>query len=187
MIMAKVLNVIWVGGTSALARTYVEEIGGRPTYQHFRMRFLMVGHEPPTAVAEDDVASFGVEHSSPTGLVASHTHLDLASRESVRTLFDRLPKYSGPAVLVVGVRPPLVEAPKWPQWMRGSSDRSSSSQSSAVESNVVSTADNLDLVASLEFLVHVAAQSGVLGVLHVSSIAAADHLRPQVSHRLNLQ
>jgi len=77
--MADVLNVIWVGGTSALARTFAEEIGGGSKHQRFRTRLLMVGHEPPMAVAEDEGARFGAEHSSPTGLLASHTHLDLTS------------------------------------------------------------------------------------------------------------
>ena len=188
--MAEVLNVIWVGGTSALARTYVEEIGGRSKYQQFRTRFLMVGHEPPMAVAEDEGTSFGAEHSSPTGLVASHTHLDLTSRESVQTLFDRLPKYSGPTIMVVSVRPPLVEAPTWPRWLGGNDERNNTTTRRSAEGSqsmeATATSGDLQLVASLEYLVQIAAKSGVLGVLHVSSIAAVDHLRPQVGFKYSL-
>ena len=57
--MTDVLNIIWVGGTSALARTYVDEIGARPQFQQFRVRFIMVGHEPPVSVAEGDLTSVG--------------------------------------------------------------------------------------------------------------------------------
>jgi hypothetical protein len=117
--------------------------------------------------------------------VASHTHLDLTSPGSVRTLSARLPRYRGPAVLVVSVRPPLVAAPTRPRWLGGGdSGRCSFEHDSGVEE--AATSGGVHLVAPLEALVHVAAGFGVQGVLHVSSIAAADHLRPQVRHGASL-
>ena len=125
-------RVLWIGGSSALARTYFEEVHparGVPS-------IIAAAPAPPDAWDLPSDVPF--------------VPLDLSSEESVRTLFSRLP-HAVDAVLF-GVRASLVYG----------------------------TADEHERLANnLGLLLRVAASAGVTSVLHISSIAVADHVTAQ--------
>ena len=83
--MAKVL---WVGGSSALARSYFDEV--HPVHRQ-HLQLIAAAPTPPTWPLPDDVA---------------FVELDMASEASVRTLFLRLP--TGIDAIIFGVRASLV-------------------------------------------------------------------------------
>ena len=75
------MAVLWVGGSSALCRTYMEEVGpqGRP--------FVLTSHEPPTLEQRE------LEENNP---LVRFVQLDLLQEDSVRTVFERIPEYTPP-------------------------------------------------------------------------------------------
>jgi hypothetical protein len=134
----RVTTVIWVGGTSALARTYFDEV--HPTV---RDRLHIVVAAP--ALPSWTLPKVGV----------SFVALDLLDVKSVDSFFSRpelLDTYrTGPSVMIIGVRLSLVWA--------------GSRQST--------------LAAHLGRLISRAAVAGCLGVVHISSVAVADHVVSQ--------
>ena len=87
--MAKVL---WVGGSSALARSYFDEV--HPAHRQ-RIQLIAAAPTPPNWPLPDDVP---------------FVELDMASAASVRTVFQRLPSGvdSGIDAIIFGVRASLV-------------------------------------------------------------------------------
>ena len=130
-------RVLWVGGTSALARTYFEEV------------------HPARGVPKVTVAaplprkrlSWGWPNW-PKGV--QFVELDLTSEESVSTVFSRLKEPVD--ALVLGARASLV-------WS--------------------SPDEHERLSRHLALLLQEAAKHGVTSVLHISSIAVADHVVAQ--------
>lgn len=125
-------GVLWVGGSSGLARTFFEERVGPLEGE----RFICTGVEPDAPEWLLSVPSL------------AYVPLDLTSAASVGTLFQRLPHGAG--TLVIGARLPLL-----------------------------GSGAHTTLLPQLGALVAAAAVAGVRRVLHVSSVAAADHLRAQ--------
>lgn len=125
-------GVLWVGGSSGLARTFFEERVGPLKGE----RFICTGVEPDAPEWLLGVPSL------------AYVPLDLTSAASVGTLFQRLPHGAG--TLVIGARLPLL-----------------------------GSGAHTTLLPQLGALVAAAAVAGVRRVLHVSSVAAADHLRAQ--------
>ena len=144
-------TIIWVGGTSALARTYVEElketIGLSPKIP---ARFILAGVEEPT----DD----------------NHVHLDVTSESSVRSFFSRIPNIVNPSgtketrILVLSIRQPLVVTSPRQKDLITHLDllvRLAVAPTGKTKSGGIS------------------AGGGASAVVHVSSIAVVDHLRAQ--------
>ena len=125
-------HTLWVGGTSALARSYFEEV--HPA--HGAPLITVAAPAPPAA------------WELPAGV--AFVELDLTSESSIRSLFSRLPHAVD--TLVLSVRVSLVWAT--PQ-------------------------QHEELVQHLGLLLRAAAAGGCTSVLHVSSIAVADHVTPQ--------
>ena len=125
------MRVLWVGGTSALSRTYFEEV------------------HPARGVSSVVVAAPALPAwSLPNG--AAFVDLDLLSEKSVATLFSRLPHPVD--ALVIGVRLSLV-------WARPE--------------------QHDQLAEHVALLIQLAAWHGCKAVLHLSSIAVADHVTSQ--------
>ena len=134
----RVTTVIWVGGTSALARTYFDEV--HSTVRD-RLHIVVAAPAPPSWTLPKVGVSF--------------VALDLLDVKSVDSFFSRpslLDTYrTGPSVMIIGVRLSLVWA--------------GSRQST--------------LAAHLGRLISRAAAAGCLGVVHISSVAVADHVVSQ--------
>ena len=124
-------RVLWVGGTSALTRTYFEDVHPARGV-------------PKVIVAAPCLPSW----SLPDG--ATFVELDLMSEKSVATIFSRLPHPV--EALVLGVRLSLV-------WARPEQHE--------------------QLAQHVGLLVQLAAWHGCKSVLHISSIAVADHVTAQ--------
>ena len=123
-------SILWVGGSSALARTYFEEV------------------HPARGLSKIIVAAPELPPwPFPEGV--TFAPLDLASEESIRSLFTRSLKIN---TLVLSVRLSLVWAK--PQ-------------------------EHARLVQHLDLLLRCAADAGCTSVLHISSIAVADHVETQ--------
>ena len=131
-------TTLWVGGSSALARTYFEELHPNAS----------MGHVIVAAPRRPDVIADG--WCLPADV--SFVELDLLCHESVRTLISRLPSPGRVDALVLSVRLSLV-------WSRAE--------------------DHERLAEHVGDLVRVAASCGCKTVMHVSSIAVADHVTPQ--------
>ena len=124
-------RVLWVGGTSALARTYFEEC------------------HPARGVSSIIAAApWKPAWSLPKDV--AFVELNLSSQESVRSLFERLPH--GVDSIIFGVRASLVYG----------------------------TPEEHEMLSNnLELLLRSGAAAGVTSVLHISSIAVADHVTSQ--------
>ncbi len=127
-------TMIWVGGSSALARTYFEEV-----HQTQGLHVIVAAPARPRWT----LPTVGVDFIS----------LDLLDKGSVESFFTRLEplEQAGPSVMVIGVRLSLVWA--------GSRQTT--------------------LATHLGRLIENAASAGCLGVLHISSVAVADHVVEQ--------
>ena len=124
-------RVLWIGGSSALARTYFEEVHparGVPT-------MIAAAPMPPSWQLPPDV---------------KFVSLDLSSEDSVRTLFERLPHRVDS--IIFGVRASLVYG---------------------------TAEEHGQLTNNLGLLLRCAAAAGVTSMLHISSIAVADHVTTQ--------
>jgi hypothetical protein len=125
-------TLLWIGGSSALARTYFEEV--HTTSRDFP-RVIAAAPAPPS------------NWQLPSG--AEFVALDLFSEDSVRTLWDRLPCKCD--ALVLGVRLSLVWA----------------------------GTEQVKLTTHLKLLLTGAAKAGCRVILHISSVAVADHVVAQ--------
>ena len=126
-------NTLWVGGSSSLARTYVNEFG------------------------VDDLLLVGAEASAPSWVLrlgARYRSLDLTALDDVTAA--RFIKESGPiSTIVVGVRPLLFAA-------------------------TTKTMIPQQMIRGIRILLENAFETNdVRFVLHISSVAAVDHLRSQ--------
>jgi len=126
-------TALWVGGTSALARTYFDEVHSTSS-----LRIIIAAPSLPAWPLPVDVV---------------FVKLDLFSEESVGSLWQRLPHATD--VLILGVRLSLVWA----------GDRQSA------------------LATHLRHLIDGSAKNGCRAVLHISSVAVADHVVAQ--HNVN--
>ena len=171
---AKALDdgVLWVGGTSGLALTFFEEELGPLPGEHW--------------------VCAGVDSSAPAWLAgrAAFVHVDLTSAESVASLFSRLPHAVG--TLIFGARLPLVGDDAHATLLlhlgtllTGANPYPKSASQSVghpYPSPGAAVAQVWSLTLTLiPILLTAAADAGVHRVLHISSVAAADHLRAQVS------
>jgi hypothetical protein len=125
-------TLLWIGGSSALARTYFEEL--HPKSEVFS-HVLAAAPAPPTNWRLPARAEF--------------VKLDLFCEESVRTLWARLPRRCD--ALVLGVRLSLVWA----------------------------GTEQVRLTSHLQLLLTGAAAAGCSVMLHISSVAVADHVVAQ--------
>ena len=149
-------GVLWVGGSSGLALTYFEEIGVQRNE-----RFVCTGIEPEAPVALQQLsAGYRDEGAHPDGgswgRELAYERLDLTSEASIDLLFggqpgqkSRLPH--GLGTLVLSMRAPL-----WGD-----------------------VSGHTLLLRHLGTLLRRAADCGIRRVVHISSVAAADHLRAQ--------
>lgn len=145
-------TIIWVGGTSALARTYIEElketIGLCP---ELPARFILAGVEEPS----DE----------------NHVHLDVTSESSVRSFFSRIPKIINSTsstletrILVLSIRQPLVVT---------------SARQKDLIAHIGLLVRLAVAPLGKTKSGGVSAGGGVSAVVHVSSVAVVDHLRAQ--------
>ena len=151
--MATPSAVVWVGGTSGLAKEYFAEFGLE--VEGSNRFFVLAGHEAREPVGLLSPASGRGSGTPPGAARYCYEQLDMLDGGSVLTFFDRvLARVGGGglqgATLVLSVRLSLV-------W----------------GSNHVAMTNRLELLLSK------AVDAGVRQVIHVSSVAVVDHVKDQ--------
>jgi hypothetical protein len=153
-------GILWIGGTSALARTYFDEVVS--TIESPPSSFIVTG-------VENSIQN--IRHSKK--VKCTFAHLNLASKDSVQTFFTRISKIPLKCTrMIISVRQPLVAPITFTTRMV----KGSSKVAAANDLNDY----HLQLGSNLALLINLAADYGIRAVLHISSVAVVDHLRDQI-------